>query len=95
LRTHTPYTLSKLTTCPFYIGDKTGSSTAFFEDTMITVRELRTWNEARTYGQLLFFSNRNLPNDTINLRSYYKLNEFNFNLFESTSNQWLYHDKYT
>jgi hypothetical protein len=62
---------------------------------MITVRELRTWNEARTYGQLLFFSNRNLPNDTINVRSYYKLNEYNFDLYESTSNQWLYHDRYT
>jgi hypothetical protein len=36
-----------------------------------------------------------LPNDTINLRSYYKLNEFNFDLFERTSNRWLNGENFT
>jgi hypothetical protein len=44
------YRLKKLTKCPFYLGDDTGSTTTFFDDSTITVRELRTWNEARTFG---------------------------------------------
>ncbi len=67
----------------------------FFEDTMISVRELRTWNEARTFGQLKFFANRGLSNDTLNLRSYYKLNEINFDIYERTSNLWLNNKNYT
>ena len=91
----TNFNLKQLTDCPFFIGDDSGSATTYFEDSMITVRELRTWNEARTFGQLKFFSNRGLPNDTINLRSYYKLNEFNYELYESTSNRWLKDQGYT
>ncbi len=51
----------KLSECKFFIGDKNGDSASYFEDTYISVRELRTWNEARTLGMLKYFSNRNLP----------------------------------
>ena len=42
--------LRRLTECPFYIGDDSGDPVKFFEDSFFTIKELRTWNEARTYG---------------------------------------------
>jgi hypothetical protein len=75
--------LKRLTECPFYIGDELGDPVKFFEDSFLSVKELRTWNEARSFGQLKWFSNRALPNDTMNIRSYYKLSEHNYELYET------------
>ncbi len=69
----------------FYVGDKTGDALMFLEDSFISLRELRSWNEARTLHQLRFYSNRQVTKSTPNLAAYYMLSELSYAIFESVS----------
>lgn len=51
-------------TCQFSIGDNTGDPVLYYADSYISVRELRTWDEARTLGQLMYYSNRGMQKGT-------------------------------
>ncbi|CDW82422.1 UNKNOWN [Stylonychia lemnae] len=80
----------KLASCNLQLGDKNGQSSTSYLDIMIFIRELRSWNVARTKGELLYYSNQPLFKGTPHLISYIKFTETDLQVFDLVKSLWSY-----